>query len=171
MVHFNPFRYAADIVHVISILLLLYKIYRSKSADGISLKTQVLYGIVFTGRYVGFISFIIFYLNIDLFWNWKNLYNVSFKIFYLVTSALMIFLIGVKYRSFIFLFIFIFSLETYRLEYDNFKIIYVLIPALILGVIFNDNHKSWFEYVYAVSLFLESVSILPQVFSFFLVRS
>jgi ER lumen protein retaining receptor len=60
MVKHNIFRILADFTHLASILILLYKIQKHKSAEGISLKTQILYFIVFCARYVGLFLIFLF---------------------------------------------------------------------------------------------------------------
>ncbi|KAH7827488.1 putative ER lumen protein-retaining receptor A [Monocercomonoides exilis] len=120
-------------------MLLLYQIYKRKSADGISLKTQIMYLIVFLTRYL------------DLFWNHAYLYNTIFKILYIATTMITVYLIAIKFK------------KTYRKELDRFPFQYLLLGAFILCFIFNSNHKKWFEYVYAFSLYVESVSIIPQL--------
>ncbi|KAK2956116.1 putative ER lumen protein-retaining receptor [Blattamonas nauphoetae] len=139
MASWNIFRYAADFSHAISLILLLYKLQKHKSVEGISLKTQLLYLIVFCCRYV------------DIFWNYKLMYNNIFKIFYVSITAYLCYLIGIKYKS------------TYQKDQDRFKLWWAIVPSVILGIIFNSNHKKPFEYIYAFTLFLESVAILPQL--------
>ncbi|KAL9665702.1 hypothetical protein QQ045_000021 [Rhodiola kirilowii] len=52
----NVFRLAGDITHLISILILLLKIYATKSCSGISLRTQELYALVFVTRYLDLVT-------------------------------------------------------------------------------------------------------------------
>ena len=55
----NLFRLAGDMTHLASCLVLLLKIYGTKSCRGISLRTQELYLAVFLARYLDlFTSFI-----------------------------------------------------------------------------------------------------------------
>eukprot|EP00924_Labyrinthula_sp_SR-Ha-C_P005318 maker-scaffold_1-snap-gene-28.27-mRNA-1 protein AED:0.12 eAED:0.12 QI:40/0.5/0.33/1/0/0/3/0/211 len=48
----NVFRAAADILHLLSILLLLLKMMGTRSVEGVSLKTQELYLVVYLTRYM-----------------------------------------------------------------------------------------------------------------------
>jgi len=54
--------------HLLSFLVLLFKVHGSRSVAGISLKTQELYALVFITRYL------------DLFWNFYSLYNSIMKV-------------------------------------------------------------------------------------------
>jgi hypothetical protein len=58
----DPRRLTGDMLHLLSFVVLLRKIYATKSCRGISLKTQELYTLVFTCRYL------------DLFWNFISLW-------------------------------------------------------------------------------------------------
>ncbi len=49
--------------HLLSFVVMFWKLHSSKSVAGISLKTQELYVIVFVARYL------------DLFWNFLSIYN------------------------------------------------------------------------------------------------
>jgi len=64
----NFFRLAGDMSHVVSILVLILRLRSSKSAVGISLKTQELFLIVFTTRYL------------DLFTTFYSIYNSFMKV-------------------------------------------------------------------------------------------
>merc|ERR1712216_695503 len=48
----NIFRFAGDMTHLLSIIVLLLKINATKSCAGVSLKTQELYLLVFVTRYL-----------------------------------------------------------------------------------------------------------------------
>jgi hypothetical protein len=70
------FRYLGDISHILSKIILVVAIHRNRSAEGVSLITQILYAAVFCTRYL------------DLFDpNKPHLaWNVVFKTFYLLSS-------------------------------------------------------------------------------------
>ncbi|KAK3942100.1 ER lumen protein-retaining receptor [Diplogelasinospora grovesii] len=73
MVAWNVFRVLADVSHITAKCILIFSIHRNRSAEGVSLITQVFYALVFVTRYT------------DLFsetWPW----NYFFKIFYLLSS-------------------------------------------------------------------------------------
>ena len=71
---FSP-RLAGDFSHVISILVLLLRLRVSRSALGISLKTQELFLIVFLTRYV------------DLFTSFYGVYNSFMKVAYIASTS------------------------------------------------------------------------------------
>jgi ER lumen protein retaining receptor len=81
----NPFRVIGDLSHVASKLILMWAIHWNRSAEGVSLITQVLYILVFCTRYL------------DLFWTpifgrWIFWWNFCFKVFYIASSAYIVFL-------------------------------------------------------------------------------
>jgi hypothetical protein len=79
MVSMNIFRILGDCSHVASKIILIYSIHRNSSAEGVSLITQALYFLVFLTRYL------------DLFQVY-SIWNLVFKIFYLLSSIYIIFL-------------------------------------------------------------------------------
>lgn len=136
--NWNIFRYLADISHLISIIMLLYKMLRKRSCKGISLKTQILYLIVFVTRY---------YDNIFQ----EPLYNIFFKLFYLSTSVLFVVLMKTVLKP------------TYHKTHDTFNI-YILIATCLPIAFFTSKYREISEILWTFSLWLESVTILPQLF-------
>ena len=136
----NVFRVSADFLHLMSILVLLLKIHATKSCAGISLKTQELYLMVFVTRYL------------DLFWNFASLYNSVFKIVYIATSAMIIWYMR-RHRT---------VKGTYDKDHDTFRYLFLILPSLALAMIFNERFTV-FEVLWAFSLFLEAIAILPQL--------
>ncbi|OHS99935.1 ER lumen protein retaining receptor [Tritrichomonas foetus] len=138
----NIFRYLADFSHLISVVILLYKMFSKKSCSGISLKTQFAYLVVFLTRYCN-----------DGFFD-PPLYNILFKIFY-IGSALAICVImkfgptNIKY--------------TYEDRHDTFRVTFLFIISLPLAY-FTRPYKSLYSFVFAYSLWVECVAILPQIF-------
>ena len=53
---------------------------------------------------------------------------------------------------------------TYNAENDGFPIQYLIAPCAVLGLIINQDHYSPFEIIWAFSVYLEAVAILPQLF-------
>ncbi|KAF4124814.1 hypothetical protein GMORB2_3653 [Geosmithia morbida] len=72
----NIFRITGDISHFLSKLILILSIHRNRSAEGVSLITQMLYAGVFCTRYL------------DLFDSSKHepTWNIIFKVFYITSS-------------------------------------------------------------------------------------
>ena len=134
----NIFRYLADFSHLISILILLYKIITKKSCKGISVKTQILYLIVFITRYYSVLF--------D-----PPLYNILFRLFYIATSILFIILIKAIFKT------------EHNETHDTFNIYFLIIPCLPLGY-FTAKYNTLGYILWTFSLWLESVTILPQLF-------
>ena len=53
---------------------------------------------------------------------------------------------------------------SYNADQDSFPIQYLLGPCAVLGLLINQDHWSLFEIVWAFSIYLEAVAILPQLF-------
>ncbi|CAL9084377.1 unnamed protein product [Musa textilis] len=70
----NAFRFAGDMSHLFSVLVLLLKIYATKSCSGISLKTQELYALVFLTRYLDLFTYVV------------SVYNTLMKIVFISSS-------------------------------------------------------------------------------------
>lgn len=137
----NIFRFFGDVCHILSFVLLLWKMQKARSVAGISLKTQQLYLLVFVSRYV------------DLFWNFSSLYNWILKVLFIGCSAGVV-VVMMKGRP---------HASTYNPEADAFPWLYLIAPCAVLGVLINQDHSSLFEMVWAFSIYLEAVAILPQL--------
>mmetsp|Transcript_12126 Transcript_12126/g.28291 ORF Transcript_12126/g.28291 Transcript_12126/m.28291 type:complete len:234 (-) Transcript_12126:395-1096(-) len=137
----NLFRFLGDMCHILSFVLILHKMQKSRSAAGISLKTQVLYLVVFCTRYL------------DLLWNFTSLYNWCLKVIFIGCSAGVV-VVMTKARP---------HANTYNAELDAFPWFYLVVPCAVLGVLINVDHYSFFEMIWAFSIYLEAVAILPQL--------
>ncbi|KAK4055338.1 endoplasmic reticulum retention protein [Microbotryomycetes sp. JL201] len=80
-------RLLGDLSHLASILILLHKIQKSRSARGISFKTQMIYLVVFCTRYVDLLT-----------GPYISLYNTLMKIFFIASSGYIVYLMKVKFR-------------------------------------------------------------------------
>jgi hypothetical protein len=91
---------------------------------------------------------------IDLLWNFSSLYNYVLKLLFIAASAAIVYFIrfGAPQKA------------TYNAEEDTFPVQYLLAPCAVLGVLINQDHSSPFEMVWAFSIYLEAVAILPQLF-------
>ena len=80
--HMNVFRILGDLSHTSSKCILIWAIHHNRSAEGVSLLTQLLYILVFVTRYL------------DLFWvePWFSWWNFVLKIFYMLSSAYIVYL-------------------------------------------------------------------------------
>lgn len=135
----NIFRLAGDLSHLLAIIILLLKIWKTRSCAGISGKSQILFAIVYLTRYL------------DLVTTYVSLYNTFMKMIFIVASGATIYLMYVKFKA------------TYDHNHDSFRIEFLLIPTAILALIINHDF-SVMEILWTFSIYLESVAILPQLF-------
>jgi ER lumen protein retaining receptor len=135
----NIFRLAGDLAHLVAIVILLLKIWKTRSCAGISGRSQLLFALVFTTRYL------------DLFTNFVSLYNSAMKLFFLVTSFGTLYLMWLKFKA------------TYDRNHDTFRIEFLVVPAALLALLLN-HEFSVMEVLWTFSIYLESVAIMPQLF-------
>ncbi|XP_072748772.1 ER lumen protein-retaining receptor [Anoplolepis gracilipes] len=135
----NIFRLLGDLSHLLAIIVLLLKIWKTRSCAGISGKSQILFAIVYTTRYL------------DLFTTFISAYNTFMKIVFIVASLATVFLMYVKFKA------------TYDHNHDTFRIEFLVLPALVLALLIN-HELSFVEVLWTFSIYLESVAILPQLF-------
>jgi len=135
----NIFRLTGDLSHLLAIILLLLKIWKSRSCAGISGKSQILFLCVFVSRYL------------DLFTSFISLYNTTMKLFFVGSAAATVYLMYVKFKA------------TYDGNHDTFRVEFLVAPCLLLGLVLN-HEFSVMEILWTFSIYLESVAILPQLF-------
>ncbi|CAK9290874.1 unnamed protein product [Gordionus sp. m RMFG-2023] len=135
----NVFRLTGDLSHLLAIIILLVKIWKTRSCSGISGKSQLLFALTYTTRYV------------DLFLTYVSVYNSTMKVIFLVASYATIYLIYFKFKA------------TYDRNHDTFRIESLIIPSLVLAILINHDF-SLLEILWTFSIYLESVAILPQLF-------
>jgi len=135
----NIFRLSADVAHLVAIVILLIKIWRTRSCAGISGRSQLLFALVFATRYL------------DLFTNFISAYNSAMKIFFLVSSFGTIYLMWFKFKA------------TYDRNHDTFRIELLIVPAAVLSLLIN-HEFTVMEVLWTYSIYLESVAIMPQLF-------
>lgn len=135
----NIFRLVADLLHLASIFIIILKITKTRSCAGISLKTQILYVVVFVTRYL------------DLFTSYVSLYNTLMKLFFIGSSVYIVFLCEVRFKA------------TRDPTLDTFRVEFLLGGSALLGLIFNYEF-TFMEVLWAFSVYLEAVAILPQLF-------
>ncbi|CAD7962630.1 unnamed protein product [Amoebophrya sp. A25] len=137
----NIFRFFGDMLHLASILLLLWKINKNKSCVGVSCRMQEVYLIVFCCRYL------------DLLYEFISIYNSAMKIFFILSTGYMVYLMRFKPPI----------NQTYDRSVDSFKYeLYFLVPCVILGCITCAELVPT-EILWASSIFLEAVAITPQL--------
>jgi len=135
----NIFRLAGDLSHLLAIIILLLKIWKTRSCSGISGKSQVLFALTYTARYL------------DLETNFVSMYNTTMKVFLIAASYATLYLVYVKFKA------------TYDSSHDSFRIEFLLLPVTLLALIVN-HEFSVMEILWTWSIYLESVAILPQLF-------
>lgn len=136
----NIFRLAGDMTHLMSILVLLLKIYATKSCSGISLKTQELYAVVFLARYL------------DLLTEFISLYNTVMKVVFIGSSLAIVWCM--RYHRAV--------RRTYDRELDTFRHYFLILLSFVLALIFHEKF-TFQEIFWAFSIYLEAVAILPQL--------
>ncbi|MBA0570578.1 hypothetical protein Golob_004210 [Gossypium lobatum] len=136
----NIFRLAGDMTHLFSVLVLLLKIHTIKSCAGVSLKTQELYAIVFTTRYL------------DLFTTYISLYNTIMKLIFLGSSISIVWYM--RHHKMV--------RRSYDKDQDTFRHYLLMLPCLLLALLINEKFTC-LEVMWAFSLYLEAVAILPQL--------
>ncbi|RVW12568.1 ER lumen protein-retaining receptor B [Vitis vinifera] len=136
----NIFRLAGDMTHLASVLVLLLKIHTIKSCAGISLKTQELYALVFATRYL------------DIFTDYISLYNTVMKLIFLGSSFSIVWYI--RHHKIV--------RRSYDKDQDTFRHFFLVLPCLLLALVMNEKF-TFLEVLWAFSLYLEAVAILPQL--------
>jgi len=135
----NLFRLCGDLSHLLAIIILLIKIWKTRSCAGISGKSQILFLCVFVSRYL------------DLFSNFISIYNTTMKVFFIGSAAATVYLMYVKFKA------------TYDGNHDTFRVEFLLGPCILLALALN-HEFSVMEVLWTFSIYLESVAILPQLF-------
>mmetsp|Transcript_41825 Transcript_41825/g.90251 ORF Transcript_41825/g.90251 Transcript_41825/m.90251 type:complete len:218 (-) Transcript_41825:36-689(-) len=137
----NLFRLCGDALHLMSILLLVTKIHKSKSCAGVSCRMQEMYAVVFCCRYL------------DLFWSFISLYNTCMKLVLMTTTFYLIWLMRCKTPV----------CQTYDRSQDCFQHeLYFFGPCLVLGLICAEEYTIP-EILWSASIWVESVAIVPQL--------
>mmetsp|Transcript_59772 Transcript_59772/g.112791 ORF Transcript_59772/g.112791 Transcript_59772/m.112791 type:complete len:218 (+) Transcript_59772:74-727(+) len=137
----NLFRLCGDMLHLVSIMLLVFKLHKSKSCVGVSCRMQEMYAMVFIFRYL------------DLLWSFISLYNTVMKIIFITTTLYLIYLMRMKAPV----------SQTYDRSVDCFQYeLYLLPPCVVLGLICTDEYTIP-DVLWTTSIWMESVAILPQL--------
>ena len=140
----NVFRQAGDISHILAWVALLAILCCSRSAVGLSLRTLELYLLVFALRYV------------DLAWNFMNAYIWVVKASYLTLALVAVAACHCVPAL----------RRTHNRKTDMRQLttlLFLVLPAFVLGYCFNLDRTSPFEVGWASSLYLEAVAAVPQL--------
>lgn len=136
----NVFRLAADMTHLLSIMVLLLKIRTTKSCSGISLKTQELYVIVFVARYL------------DLFSRYVSLYNTVMKLVFIGTSFCIVWYM--RFHKVV--------KQTYNKDEESSRHYFLIVPCILLAMLVPRSF-TFMDIMWTFSIFLEAVAIFPQL--------
>ncbi|CAH1440366.1 unnamed protein product [Lactuca virosa] len=136
----NIFRFCGDMCHLFSILVLLLKIYATKSCSGISLKTQELYVVVFLARYL------------NLFTAFISVYNTVMKVVFIGSSVAIVYCMRWHHAV----------KRSYDRDLDTFKYQFLVLACFLLALVLHEKF-TFLEICWAFSIYLEAVAILPQL--------
>ncbi|KMZ66291.1 putative ER lumen protein retaining receptor [Zostera marina] len=139
VIHFNLF-IASEICHYLGISILIYKLVKERTCAGLSLKSQELTALFLAVRL--YCSFVM-ELNLHTFIDSATLLNTLWVIY----------MIRFRLKS------------TYMIDQDDFSHVYMIAPCAILPFIFHPrtDHYFLYEYLWAFCVYMESISVLPQL--------
>ncbi|KAJ7530708.1 hypothetical protein O6H91_14G015800 [Diphasiastrum complanatum] len=145
LLRFMPFNrnnlfVVAESVHAVGILVLIYKLQRGRNCAGLSLKSQELTALFLATRLI--CSFVME----------KDIHTVL-DTATLITTLWVIYMIRFKLKA------------SYMPELDNLPSYYVIIPCAVLSLVIHPkiSINLLFRIIWAFCVFLESVSVLPQL--------
>lgn len=133
----NVFRLIGDNLHLLAIYILLIKAWKLQSVADISFRSQLLYLMVYVTRYV------------DVFFVFISAYNTVLKIVFIGTTLLTLVILATTQQS--------------HHQQDTFRHEILLITCWILASFVNYS-SDWMEILWAFSIYLESVAIIPQMY-------
>jgi len=142
----------SSLVSMFSFLMVAVAIESSKSVAGVSLKMMECYILVFLSRLVAIIPFE-GYLPFDKSGDW--LYQVC-EAFGLCLSGSIVYCVRAQYPN------------TYSAETDTLNHMYLIGPAAAIALILHPHLNNFLpsDIAWAFALYLESVTVLPQLFMF-----
>mmetsp|Transcript_24053 Transcript_24053/g.67552 ORF Transcript_24053/g.67552 Transcript_24053/m.67552 type:complete len:298 (+) Transcript_24053:74-967(+) len=136
MVNWNIFRLIGDYLHLGGMLFGIFVVFGTKSLEGFSRKTQILYEVVYVARYL------------DIFVEHQSTYLFFFKTTYITLTALMILS-------------FTWFPHTYNANADSCNLLAILIPALVVAYLTSHGTGS-LEEMWTLSEFVEPFALVPQ---------
>jgi hypothetical protein len=137
----NIFRILGDLSHLFSKCILILAIHRNRSAEGVSLITQILYAVVFCTRYL------------DIFNEWSG-WNLTFKIFYIFSSFYILGVMQWVYPR---------SREREIAWKMGAGILTVSLALSPFTMMIFEKHWGFMTWMWVFSEILESVCVLPQL--------
>ncbi|KAJ7950486.1 ER lumen protein retaining receptor family protein [Quillaja saponaria] len=141
----DHFYIASEAVHLAGIMVLFFKLTTRKTCSGLSLKTQELTAIFLTARLICSTL-----MERDM--------HTLLDLTTLLCTSLVIYMIRFRLKS------------SYIKEFDNMLVCYLVVPSIILAVFIHPaslngtlNNFVLTRILWAFCVYLESVSILPQL--------
>jgi len=132
-------------IHLASFGILFRRMLQARSVEGLSLKTQELYLLVFMTRYLDLFNF----ARVDF----LHVYNFCMKIVYLSASATIVYYIRRKQPW----------KATYKPGEDSFlHVQYAIAPCAVLALLVHSEF-SFMEVLWTFSIYLEAIAIMPQL--------
>ncbi len=137
----NFIQLIGDTLHLISFVIIIFKIFKDKSCKQVSAKTFEIYLIVFCTRYL------------DLFMYFISFYNTFMKILFISADLFILYLMHFNPNF----------KKTYdRKNEDTFPAHWLIVFAIIMTLIIPKNYTLW-GLTWSFSLWLESVAVFPQI--------
>lgn len=142
----------SSIISTFSFIMVAVKIESAKSVKGVSLKMMECYIIVFLGRLFAIVPFE-GYLPYDKSGDW--LYQVCEAVALCLAGSI-VYCCRVRFMS------------SYVKETDTLKHLWLIAPSLVIAGVFHPNLNNFMpsDISWAFALYLESVTVLPQLFMF-----
>ncbi|WCJ37985.1 ER lumen protein retaining receptor family protein [Euphorbia peplus] len=136
----NYFFIAAESIHALGILVLIYKLIVYKNSSGLSLKSQILTALFLAVRLA---CSVVMEANI----------HTALDFATLMSTLWLIYMIKIKLKS------------TYIKELDNMPLYYTVVPSAVLAILIHPRteHLMIARMLWAFCTYLESVSVLPQL--------
>jgi ER lumen protein retaining receptor len=130
----------AEVVHFLGIGLLAWKLLKKQNAGGLSLRTQELTAI---------------FLAVRLYCSFMMEYDVHTVLDMLTLIATGAVIYALRFKL----------VDTYQDDQDSVKTYYVVIPCVALAALAHPgtNHPLPFRILWALCVYLEAVSVLPQL--------
>jgi hypothetical protein len=142
----------SSLVSTFSFLMVAVKLEQGRSVKGISLRMMECYMLVFVGRLIAIVPFE-GYLPFDKSGDW--LYQLC-EALALCLAGSIVYCCRVRYVG------------TYDPNTDNFMHVWIILPAAAVSLILHPNLNNFLpsDIAWAFALYLESVTVLPQLFMF-----
>lgn len=132
---------ASKTIHIVGLIVLIYKLIAHKSCSGLSLKSQELTALLIATRLCCSV-----YIQSNI--------HAMLDLILLLPTLLIIWLIRFKLKS------------TYIKEFDNMWLSFLVVPSIILAIVIHPRftHHIWLtRVIWSFTTYLETISILPQI--------